>query len=67
MVAGRIAILVNCPVNRADNQYGTGCLSDGILGAWIAEMCALPPIANASRQSADPGTKGFLCSHISSG
>ena len=25
-------------------QYGTGCLSDGILGAWIAEMCGLPPI-----------------------
>lgn len=25
-------------------QYGTGCLSDGVLGAWIAEMCGLPPI-----------------------
>ncbi|HTE27702.1 GH116 family glycosyl hydrolase [Flavitalea sp.] len=23
-------------------QYGTGCLSDGILGAWIARMCGLP-------------------------
>jgi uncharacterized protein (DUF608 family) len=22
-------------------QYGTGCLSDGILGAWIANMCGL--------------------------
>jgi len=22
-------------------QYGTGCLSDGILGAWIAEVCGL--------------------------
>ncbi|MFC6997280.1 GH116 family glycosyl hydrolase [Rufibacter roseus] len=22
-------------------QYGTGCLSDGILGGWIARMCAL--------------------------
>ncbi len=22
-------------------QYGTGCLSDGILGAWIARMCGL--------------------------
>lgn len=22
-------------------QYGNGCLSDGILGAWIAEMCYL--------------------------
>ena len=25
-------------------QYGTGCLSDGVLGAWIAEMCGLGPI-----------------------
>ncbi|GAA4801711.1 non-lysosomal glucosylceramidase [Olivibacter ginsenosidimutans] len=23
-------------------QYGKGCLSDGILGAWIATMCGLP-------------------------
>lgn len=23
-------------------QYGTGCLSDGVLGSWIAEMCGLP-------------------------
>jgi uncharacterized protein (DUF608 family) len=22
-------------------QYGTGCLSDGVLGCWIAEMCGL--------------------------
>ena len=22
-------------------QYGTGCLSDGIFGAWIAQMCGL--------------------------
>lgn len=22
-------------------QYGKGCLSDGVLGAWIAEMCGL--------------------------
>jgi len=22
-------------------QYGTGCLSDGILGAWIGRMCAI--------------------------
>ncbi|MBK8504227.1 MAG: hypothetical protein IPL46_19690 [Saprospiraceae bacterium] len=25
-------------------QYGTGCLSDGILGMWIARMCGLPDI-----------------------
>jgi uncharacterized protein (DUF608 family) len=23
-------------------QYGTGCLSDGVLGAWIARVCGLP-------------------------
>jgi hypothetical protein len=23
-------------------QYGAGCLSDGILGAWITRMCGLP-------------------------
>lgn len=23
-------------------QYGQGCLSDGVLGSWIAEMCGLP-------------------------
>jgi uncharacterized protein (DUF608 family) len=23
-------------------QFGTGCLSDGVLGAWIASMCGLP-------------------------
>lgn len=23
-------------------QYGAGCLSDGVLGAWIARMCGIP-------------------------
>jgi hypothetical protein len=23
-------------------QYGTGCLSDGVVGAWLAEMCGVP-------------------------
>jgi uncharacterized protein (DUF608 family) len=23
-------------------QYGKGCLSDGVLGAWISQMCGLP-------------------------
>jgi hypothetical protein len=23
-------------------QYGSGCLSDGVLGAWIGSMCGLP-------------------------
>lgn len=25
-------------------QYGTGCLSDGILGMWIASVCGLPEV-----------------------
>jgi uncharacterized protein (DUF608 family) len=33
-------------------QYGTGCLSDGILGAWIAAMCGLEdPVDPAKTQS----------------
>ena len=30
-------------------QYGTGCLSDGVLGAWIAEMCGLGPILDEAK------------------
>jgi len=28
-------------------QYGTGCLSDGILGSWIAEVCGLKNIVDS--------------------
>jgi len=28
-------------------QYGKGCLSDGILGAWIARMCMVPESINS--------------------
>ena len=28
-------------------QYGKGCLSDGVLGAWIAEMCGLKDILDS--------------------
>ena len=28
-------------------QYGKGCLSDGVLGAWIAEMCGLKNIVDS--------------------
>ena len=24
-------------------QYGTGCLSDGVLGDWLARVCGVPP------------------------
>jgi Predicted bile acid beta-glucosidase len=30
-------------------QYGQGCLSDGILGAWIARMCGLDDILDPSK------------------
>lgn len=32
-------------------QYGTGCLSDGILGAWIARVCGLDAILNEEKES----------------
>lgn len=30
-------------------QYGTGCLSDGVLGAWIARMCMLEDVIDSSK------------------
>jgi len=30
-------------------QYGKGCLSDGVLGAWIAGMCGLKEIIDPSK------------------
>lgn len=30
-------------------QYGKGCLSDGILGMWIARMCGLPDIVDSDK------------------
>jgi uncharacterized protein (DUF608 family) len=30
-------------------QYGTGCLSDGILGMWMASVCGLPEIADNAK------------------
>ncbi|MCW3091963.1 MAG: hypothetical protein JWP81_3032 [Ferruginibacter sp.] len=30
-------------------QYGKGCLSDGVLGAWIARMCGLPDIIDPAK------------------
>ena len=30
-------------------QYGKGCLSDGVLGIWIAEMCGLQNIADPAK------------------
>jgi uncharacterized protein (DUF608 family) len=30
-------------------QYGTGCLSDGILGAWIGEVCGLKNVVDSAK------------------
>lgn len=30
-------------------QYGTGCLSDGVLGAWIGRMCGLDDIIDPKK------------------
>lgn len=30
-------------------QYGTGCLSDGVLGSWIARMCGLQDMVDAKK------------------
>jgi uncharacterized protein (DUF608 family) len=30
-------------------QYGTGCLSDGVLGDWIARCCGVEPVLDSSR------------------
>jgi len=30
-------------------QYGTGCLSDGVLGAWLAEVCGLGEVLDAEK------------------
>jgi uncharacterized protein (DUF608 family) len=30
-------------------QYGTGCLSDGVLGAWMADVCGLGPILDPAK------------------
>lgn len=30
-------------------QYGTGCLSDGVLGAWIGSMCGLDDFIDAEK------------------
>ena len=30
-------------------QYGSGCLSDGVLGAWIARACGLPDVLSGER------------------
>ena len=30
-------------------QYGNGCLSDGVLGAWLASVCGVGPVLDAAK------------------
>jgi uncharacterized protein (DUF608 family) len=30
-------------------QYGRGCLSDGVIGAWLGEMCGVPAFLDAAK------------------
>lgn len=30
-------------------QYGKGCLSDGVLGSWIGEVCGLHNVVDSSK------------------
>ncbi|MDR0893141.1 MAG: hypothetical protein LBN24_11100 [Mediterranea sp.] len=30
-------------------QYGTGCLSDGVLGSWISRVCGLPDVVDTAK------------------
>ena len=30
-------------------QYGNGCLSDGIIGAWMAKMCGIGEILDTDK------------------
>jgi uncharacterized protein (DUF608 family) len=30
-------------------QYGTGCLSDGVLGDWLARLCGVPPVLEGAK------------------
>lgn len=30
-------------------QYGTGCLSDGVIGAWFAAVCGLGPVLDPAK------------------
>ncbi len=32
-------------------QYGTGCISDGVIGCWMAKMCGLGDILDAEKVS----------------
>ncbi|MCL2774087.1 MAG: non-lysosomal glucosylceramidase [Oscillospiraceae bacterium] len=38
-----------CEIEGPKYQYGGGCISDGVLGAWIAEVCGVGEILDKSK------------------
>ena len=38
-----------CELEGPKYQYGSGCLSDGVLGAWIAKMCGVGDILDPEK------------------
>ncbi len=32
-------------------QYGTGCLSDGVIGAWLAQVCGVGPVLDPRKMA----------------
>jgi uncharacterized protein (DUF608 family) len=37
-------------------QYGSGCLSDGVLGAWMAKVCGLPDVFDEAKITSHLGS-----------
>jgi hypothetical protein len=42
-------------------QYGTGCLSDGVLGAWLAMVCGVGPVLDQENSCCARGPKAEPC------
>jgi uncharacterized protein (DUF608 family) len=38
-----------CEIEGPKYQYGAGCISDGVLGAWIAEVCGVGEILDPEK------------------
>ena len=41
-------------------QYGTGCLSDGVLGAWLARVAGLDAIIDSSKEASHAAGRASL-------
>ena len=47
--AGYSEVITHLNQEGPKYQYGTGCLSDGVLGIWIARMCGLGEIVDKEK------------------